>query len=192
MNIKLRVALVALAIFVTSAALQSQNAASVKGVAFIPYGHYSESFMPQAKLVFTAGNTRHEVVTDEAGRYEIRLPQGVYHVSGGWPGFCPINRPAVPVMANSETLINVRLFVCAIADGAEVDKNGKVVREIGFLVPTLKSETLSIDMIDGSKREAILDYATRTVRGQNTEYIGQLQEPNKIPAAFVSEVLAIY
>jgi len=180
-----------LAALVVSASSLAQNRARVTGTALNPY-EYSEALVPGVRIVFTGGDVQREVITDEQGRYQIDVPEAVYQISGGRPGFCKLNRPNIPIATNTETLINVRLIVCAIADGAEVDKDVKVIREMSWLVGPLKSESIKVSVPPGSAREVLFEFATRIVRDQSTEYKGSVVGRDNISAAILYGALAIY
>jgi hypothetical protein len=177
--------------FIMSVLSLAQNTARVTGTAFTPY-ELSEALVPGVRLVFTAGDVKREVVTDQQGRYEIGLPEGVYQLSGGLAGFCKINRSNLSIRTNTETLINVRLIVCGIADGAEVDKNGKVIREIEWLLTPLKTESLTFKTDRGSERQVLVEFASRTDSDQITVYKGTVEGRNNISASIVYGTMAIY
>jgi hypothetical protein len=190
-SMRTRAVFAVLVAVVKSASLLAQNDALITGSALNPY-EFSEAVVPGVRIVFTAGAVQREVTTDQQGRYEIRLPEAVYQLSGGLPGFCPIKRLAFPVTANTETLINFRLIACGIGDGAEVDKNGKVIREISWPFSPLKTESVRVKADKGAAREVLFEFATRTERGQSTEYKGSIVGRNNISAAVIYGALAVY
>ena len=190
-SMRTRAVLVVLAPVVMSALSLAQNDARVTGSALNPY-EFSEAVVPGVRIVFTAGGVRREVITDQQGRYEIRLPEAVYQLSGGLPGFCPISRSTLAMTANSDTLINVRLIVCGIADGAEVDKNGKVIRELSRIVSPLKTESLRVNADKSPAHAVLFEFATRTGRGQSIEYKGSVVGRDNISAAVTYGALAVY
>src|SRR5262245_16068152 len=101
----------------------AQTGSRVSGTVFMNDASFpSNAFVPGVSITFKSGNFERQTISDVYGRYEIVLREGNYQVSGGLAGFCPINRSNIAVEPNKELSLSIRLVICAIADGEEVDR----------------------------------------------------------------------
>jgi hypothetical protein len=188
---RLSAIIVAWIVLILCESIMAQNSARVTGIAYTST-EFSEAVVPGASIIFKTGSIEHKAIADKQGRYEIKLPEAVYQVVGGIGGFCPINRPNIPIKANIETMINIRLIICGQADGLEIDKDGNVIREIGWQTSPVEIETRRFTKARDSTVEVSFEFVSRQIGTESVEYRGSFIGNYNLTAAARYRELALY
>ena len=104
--------IILLSLFATAAAVSRQPPGdpSLSGMVEGVTSDFVGALVPNAILLFERGEFSREVKSDEAGRFEVELPAGVYRVTVKKFGiFDPFQRKAVRVRAGKTKKFNVVL-----------------------------------------------------------------------------------
>jgi hypothetical protein len=123
----------------------SASSGRVKGIVFDSNG----AVVTNVKIIFEADGRTREAVTNGDGYYEIELPIGVYRVIARSVGFCASQRAPFRVQPSSDTLMNLTLVVCPIANILIRDKSGKYVGEEDRYMDPFKSDSFPVSNVSG-------------------------------------------
>lgn len=119
----------------------------------------------------TNGQTR-KVVTNREGYYEIELPIGLYHVTTHVPGFCAARRALFRVQPSSNTLLNLTLTVCPLANILKMDKSGRYVGEEHRYIDPFESESFPIRTSSDARLNLLIRYGQHRRTNGTVEYHG--------------------
>jgi hypothetical protein len=152
----------------------------------------NEAVVPNVKVVFEAAGMKREAVTNEEGFYEIELPVGVYRVTTNSMGFCASQRAPFRVRTSSDTLINLTLVVCPLANILKYDEAGKYVGEECRYIDPFESESFPVTKMSGIQLDLLIRYGKRQEKESILEYQGAKVENGVPPGVTVSyDVLTI-
>ncbi|MDQ3818593.1 MAG: carboxypeptidase-like regulatory domain-containing protein [Acidobacteriota bacterium] len=93
----------------------------VEGVVTDRFGEH----VTKATIKVEGKRIRKEIVSDEAGRFQTVLPEGLYRITVYSPGFESFKSDEVKVRADSTTTINFALKVVLAGPCPEVKHKGK-------------------------------------------------------------------
>jgi len=142
----------------------------------------NEAVVPNAKVIFQADGLKREAVTNEEGYYEIELPVGIYRVTTNSTGFCPSQRASFRVQPSSDTLMDLTLVVCPLANILKYDVAGTYVGEECRYIDPFANESFPITKISGIPLNLLIRYGKRQEEGSVLEYQGAKVE-NGVPSS---------
>ena len=141
----------------------------------------NDAVVPNAKVIFEADGLKREVLTNEEGFYVIELPSGVYRVTTDSLGFCASQRAPFRVQPSSDTLINLTLVVCPLANILKYDEAGKYAGEECRYIDPFESESFPVTEIPGVLLNLLIRYGKRQEKESILEYQGVRVE-NGVPS----------
>ncbi|MEW6735317.1 MAG: carboxypeptidase-like regulatory domain-containing protein [Acidobacteriota bacterium] len=138
----------------------------LKGRAMDP----SEGGISSAKIIVEGDTVKREVITNEAGEYEIELPVGIYRINTDrMPGWLPFRRAAIQVQADTVTTVNV-VPVPSIEDSECVlPPPEKPLKD-----PQLKYKSFLLSHTSGMELELLIQYIERRERKGFVEYSSKI------------------
>lgn len=145
-----------------------QSPGHVKGTIFDSNG----SVVTNVTVVFETNGHTSKVVTDQEGYYEIELPIGLYSVTTHVAGFCASQRALFRVQPSSNTLINLTLTVCPLADILKMDKSGRIIGEEERYIDPFESESFRIRTSPGAQLNLLIRYGQHHRTNGIVEYHG--------------------
>lgn len=128
------------------------------------------SVVLNVKVVFDSAGLKREALTNDEGYYGIELPAGVYRVTAHNAGFCPYQRAPFRLQPSAETLLDLTLTVCPIANLLHYDKAGNYVGEECRYIDPLASETFAIKGLSNAPRDLLVRYGRRKEQGEVVQY----------------------
>jgi hypothetical protein len=105
----------------------------------------------------------------------------VYRVTTRSVGFCASQRALFRTQPSSDTLMNLTLVVCPLANVLKMDKSGKYVGEEDRYIGPFDSEALPIRNLSGAPLNLLVRYGKRQERKGIVEYQGAKVQ-NGVPA----------
>lgn len=164
---------------------QVQNPGLLQGTAFS-----SSAVISKVKVVFSSGDSKYEVTTNDEGSYEIYLPPNIYQVTSEAIGFCPVQRASFYVKPLSKQRLNLNLYVCGIESGFTVDNKGKFISEFCRLVPQFKTESFLLSKSSNALPNLHITFSGRKESGNVIEY-GKVMDSDSLGVNVTYDLLTL-
>jgi hypothetical protein len=117
-----------------------------------------EAVILNALVAFETEGLKREVVTDQAGRFTVRLPAGVYRVSTKAYGYCDLRRAAFRLAPGASLILNLRLTPSGLTSHQPPPSGILTVDQIPLAEPADTSLDLLLQFGSREVTEALVRY----------------------------------